>query len=181
MKVIVINGSGGAGKDLFVKLFQSFYPDTFNISMIDAVKHMAIDFGWDKDKDEAGRRFLSDLKDVWERYNDGPYEAITWRIEQIQLLYNLRNKDTKSLIIFVHAREPKDIERLVSDYNAYTILIRRPATDGRFHNHADANVTEWDYDFVYDNVGTVEEMKQDVQLIADYINELDFESKPKEA
>lgn len=71
-KVIVINGMGGVGKSTFVSLCHEIDPMVIETSTVDFVKEIALQAGWDGIKDEAGRRFLSDLKDAMERYKDIP-------------------------------------------------------------------------------------------------------------
>lgn len=180
MKIVVINGEGGSGKDTFVRIYQQIYGNTANMSMIDAVKTVARSFDWHDEKDAKARKFLSDLKDAWEEYNDGPYKTMQWRIKLRQDMENFKNKNDDNLTIFIHAREPHDIKRFVEDYNAFTILIKRPETDGQFLNHADANVNNWDYDLVYENIGDYETFTRDIREIANYIDGLKFNSNPKE-
>lgn len=171
MKIIVINGYARSGKDEFVKTCQKIRPNIIhNISMIDAVKSQAHYFDWHGEKTDEARRFLSDLKDAWERYNDGPYDTIKWRIDAIKHLTQLKNHSTDDLIIFVHAREPDDIERFVKDYNAFTILIRRPGVECTHGNHADDCVEEWGYDMIYDNEGNLEDMEVEARMILNYID-----------
>lgn len=171
MKIVVLNGFPRSGKTTFAKTCQHIRPGKIhNISIIDAVKTQARSFGWHGDKDEKGRRFLSDLKDAWERYNDGPYDTIKWRIEAIKNLEEMKNQSSDELIIFVDAREPDDIEKFVKDYNAFTLLIRRPSTDVSFSNHADSNVLDWGYDMIYDNEGNLEDMEVEARMILNYID-----------
>lgn len=171
MKIVLINGSGGVGKDSFVKTCQRIRPNAIhNISMIDAVKSQARYFDWHGEKTDEARRFLSDLKDAWERYNDGPYDTIKWRIDAIKHLTQLKSHSTDDLIIFVHAREPNDIERFVKDYNAFTLLIRRPSVERAHGNHADDCVEEWGYDMIYDNIGSLEDMEEEARMILNYID-----------
>lgn len=163
---------GGVGKDTFVKTCQRIRPHKiYNASMIDAVKREAKSFGWHNEKDDKARRFLSDLKDAWERYNDGPYELIKYRIELIERTEFMRYQTTEDIIIFVHVREPNDIERLVNDYNAFTLLIRRPSVERTHGNHADDCVEDWGYDMIYDNEGSLDDMEEEARMILNYIDE----------
>lgn len=171
MKIVVINGSGGVGKDEFVKTCQRIRPNAIrNISIIGAVKTQARYFDWHGEKTDKARRFLSDLKDAWERYNDGPYDIIKWRIDAIKNLTQLKSHSTDNLIIFVHAREPNDIERFVKDYNAFTLLIRRPNVERTHGNHADDCVEEWTYDMIYENTGSLEDMEEEARMVLNYID-----------
>ena len=172
MKVVVINGSGGAGKDLLVSNCKKVKPNQiYNISMIDAVKTAASAFDWNRsDKSDKARKFLSSLKDAWAEFNDGPYETIKWRIQTINNLELMKNHTTDGVIIFVHAREPQDIERLVKDYNAFTLLVRRPSINHVYGNHADDEVENWNYDMIYDNIGSLEDAEFETRMILNYID-----------
>lgn len=181
MRVVIINGFPKSGKDEFVKMCQKIRPNKIhNVSLIDAVKAQARTFGWSGDKDDKGRKFLSDLKDAWEEYNDGPYDAIKWRIKTIQSLAEMRNESSDDTIVFIHAREPYDIERFVKDFNAFTILIKRPEVGPVLNNHADTNVENWNYDLIYNNNGDLIDMEFEARMILSYIDNLKDYEVPEE-
>ena len=169
MKIIVINGEARVGKDTFVHFCSQIEPYTvYNISIIDAVKTAAIGFDWSQqDKSEKARRFLSDLKDAWERFDDGPYQTMKWRIDLIKQSQRMRNEMDRT-IVFIHSREPHDIERFVKDYNAVTLLIRREAVEGPHDNHADSEVYDWEYDWVIEN-NNLEDFKESAHLFVEEI------------
>ena len=161
MKIIIINGQGGAGKDSFVKFCQKHndYCKIFNYSTIDFVKDVARKCGWDGRKTQRARKFLSDLKDLISEYNDAPYCNVVTRIKNTLYHYNINDKSTENLIFFIHSREPQDIERWVKDFQARTLLIHR--FDGKvFQNHADRDVYTIDYDYIIKNDGTLEELEE---------------------
>ena len=59
-KVIIINGTGGSGKDTFVE-FCSEFKNVMNISSVDKVKEAAsILVGWNGEKDEKSMKLLVD-------------------------------------------------------------------------------------------------------------------------
>ena len=75
-KVFVINGEAGCGKDTFVSLCQDAIVEEgfsssriVNVSMVDKIKEIAIMCGWDGKKTPESRKFLSDLKDLCDDYN----------------------------------------------------------------------------------------------------------------
>lgn len=161
MRIVVINGQGGCGKDTFIKLCQKHHPNVFSTSMIDSTKEIAKQMGWKGGKGLKDRKFLSDLKDISGKYNDFPF---TYVKETIGLLENFFGKLSAELIVFVHAREPEDINRWVDEYNAVTLLIRRPAIEGNYGNHADDDVFEIDYDYTFWNDSTVEDLEDKAKL-----------------
>jgi len=174
VQIVVINGVGGSGKDTFVDACQKIDKDIYNLSMIDYVKQTASQLGWNGEKDDKGRRFLCDLKGALENFDDSPYKSIQWSIKQIMNSDILNYTDEKnSCIIFIHAREARDIERLVKDYNAFTVLIRRPAVEHShtFTNHADLDVLSYHpYDYIYWNIGTVNKIEKDVKDFLEIVN-----------
>ena len=60
-QIVIINGTGGCGKDTFVS-FVSKYKRVYNFSSIDKVKEIAKLIGWNGGKTDKDRKFLSDLK-----------------------------------------------------------------------------------------------------------------------
>lgn len=153
MKVVVINGAGGVGKDSFVKLCQSnFNYKIENISTVDKVKEFAKQMGWNGEKTEESRHFLSDLKDLWTKYYDGPMMDVTKKV--------IFCKMTGYDVVFIHCREPKEIQRLKERFNADTLLIKRDTIEKIESNHADAEVENFSYDYVIENNGTIEDLKQ---------------------
>ena len=105
-QVYIINGAAGVGKDTFVEIAKHHFfiktgLPTYNISSVDNVKAAAKILGWDGQKDEKGRKFLSDLKDLSSWNYEGPYKYMSDEVE---------SKDKG--FFFLHIREP--MERLLS-------------------------------------------------------------------
>ena len=61
--VIVVNGSGGVGKDTLCNFVGEKYASE-SVSSIDPIKKLAAECGWDGGKDDKSRRFLAELKRV---------------------------------------------------------------------------------------------------------------------
>lgn len=160
MKIIIINGQGGSGKDTFVNFCKAKYENAvFSISTIDVIKEMAKTVGWNGEKDDKSRKFLSDLKDACTAYRDIPFNNIINTINNILYIYKFYNNPTKDLIIFIHCREPEEIRKIKKALNAKTILIIRPEQEKKFGNHADDKVFDFDYDYIYFNNQGLDEMK----------------------
>ena len=113
--VIVINGSGGVGKDTLCELAAEHYK-VKNVSSITPIKEIAALCGWDGKKDDKSRKFLSDLKRLCVEYNDYP---TVWAREQYEDF-----KTGCEEIMFVHIREPEEIAKFVKATNgeAKTLL-----------------------------------------------------------
>ena len=140
--IVVINGTGGSGKDTFVD-FCSKYCETFNFSSITKIKEIAKLMGWTGSKTEKDRKFLADLKSLSTNYNDMPYNTIRSAIDDFY--------KSNALIMFIHVREPEEIAKIVSDFEAVTLLIKRKNYKLITSNSSDANVENYNYDYVIEN------------------------------
>lgn len=156
--IVIINGSAGVGKDTFVEQvryqFISYpsYPAVVNYSSVDWIKQIAKSMGWIGDKSEKSRKFLSDLKDLSTWYNDMPFFLMKQKVLDFK-------KDKHLKILFLHIREPEEIKKAVEEFGAKTLLIRNNRVEQVISNQADAGVYSYDYDYVVDNDGTIEELK----------------------
>ncbi len=148
--IVVINGTGGCGKDIFIKLI-SKYKKVYNFSSIDKVKEIARIIGWDGTKDEKSRKFLSDLKNLTKEYNDMPYNCTKEAIEEF------KNSDCE--IMFIHIREPEEIKRIVDTFGAKTLFIKRENLNEITSNSSDGRVSKYKYDYSILNT-TLEEYEK---------------------
>lgn len=161
--VVVINGAGTSGKDTFIDKFYEVCEEAggkyvpLRFSSVDIVKTSAKLIGWDGEKDNKGRRFLSDLKDAMTRYNDAPFKYMENKVK----FYSDFSKDTHShYVLFFHVREPQEIQRMVESFNAVSLLVVRDnVLIDSFTNHADKNVYRYDYDYIVHNNGTFDDLK----------------------
>ena len=134
-QVFIINGSGGVGKDTVCSAAAQSWK-VQNISSITPILQVAKAAGWDGTKTPAARRFLSQLKVFAE--NDAE-------------------------LLFVHIREPEEIERFrqTAGVNCKTILVRRPTLEqarGQLGNRSDDGVAAYAYDAEFLNDGSLEEL-----------------------
>lgn len=154
-QIFIINGSGRVGKDTFCNLIRDYSGhDTYIISSVDDIKKKAKLMGWDGiSKTEKDRKFLSDLKDLCTWYNDAPYDYIRQQIMYFEAT-------PKSEIMFIHIREPKEIEKIKQKYPYIkTILITNKNVPHITSNEADAGVFDYHYDYVIRNDGSLDELK----------------------
>ena len=182
-KIIIINGSGGVGKDAFARrvieeslklakrtgytteqinngqicnyvIDPEVYYRSNNISTIDCVKNIAKMFNWDGGKSEKDRKMLSDLKDLLTRYNDFPFKCIvTYIADWLRYDKSRANDMYNHSFLFVHCREPKEIERLKNQFpnDTFTLLVQNPKIVRIISNHADKEVENYNYDFTVIN------------------------------
>ena len=168
--VVIINGAGGAGKDTIVNVVARHYKVT-NRSSIDPIKEAAKicgvdppEFKWDQ-----GRKLLSDLKMLFSEYNDYPMRYMLGRFAQFM--------QGDSEVLFMHVREPDEIEKLrreikrltrepsyflrvTPDVRVCTLLIRGRESR-EFGNIADDGVEDYSYDYTYENSGKLENLEND--------------------
>lgn len=149
-EIIIINGSGGVGKDTFVEFCQE-YCKIKNISSVDKVKEAArVLTGWDGTKDEKSRKLLVDLKQLGIEYNDAPFKYIVDSANEF--------KKTDEELMFVHIREISEIEKVKKATNAKTLLVTNKNVAPITSNESDKNVMNYQYDFYIRNDGTLEEL-----------------------
>ena len=181
MKIICINGQGGVGKDSFVFFCGSPFSGIYNYSMIDGVKNIATLIGWDGGKGLKDRKFLSDLKDLVDDYNDYSFRNVLDHLKftffgHMDKLNKEREADDEEPVCFIHAREPKDIERWRNSCGARAVLIRRFDTEGEYGNHADDHVFDCEYDYYIYNNGTLEDLREAAHKFIEEIRKEDWES-----
>lgn len=143
--VIIINGTGGAGKDTLCSLAEKHYK-VKNISAITPIKDIARNCGWSGEKDAKSRKFLSDLKKVVIEYNDFP----------TKYLYSEYKKfvESEDKILFVHIREKEEIEKFKTlvTLRCITLLVDRQTLSAeKWGNTSDDEVKNYKYDFYFNN------------------------------
>ena len=165
IKVVVINGVPRSGKDMFVNFCLGELGILGNaISTVDYVKDVARALGWNGEKTPENRRFLSDLKDALTRWDDIPYKKVMDIKEAMELEFTL-SEIKEDGYLFVHCREPKEIQKFVDRNNAITVLLRRRAVESVVQsNKSDNNVFNFSYDFEIDNEGSLEELRTTAKL-----------------
>lgn len=191
-QVFIINGSGGVGKDTFIEMIPTFelFDKDFDknedcsmwirnleirsYSSVDKVKEIARAIGWDGEKTERNRKFLSDLKLLTTEYNDMPLNDMKKYAKDFMSYKGSFDNDINR-ILFLHIREPEEIARAVNEfkeYNAKTILVKRDCVKHITSNMADENVFNYDYDIVIDNSGTAEELAEKAKcFLYDFLND----------
>lgn len=172
MKIICVNGYARSGKDTFCNMAFFNRGLVYYYSTIDEVKKFAKILGWDGKKDEKGRKLLSDLKDCLTEYNDLPNKYVLAQIKRkLSIII-----DPDNSIFLVQMREPKEIKQWCKNYNAKSLLIRRPAIEKKWGNHADDGVLTNEYDYTIYNDSTIEDLKEKTIDFIDKVRKEDWES-----
>lgn len=193
-QVFIINGSGGVGKDSFVKfvgkamdifiscseghdreIIQDWftpcgcgvdpYDFVWNYSSVHKVKEIANHYGhWTGGKTEKDRKFLSDMKLLFTDYCDMPFESMKEVVKEFR-------DDPDSMILFLHIREPKEIERAKREFDAKTVLIVRDSVEQIHSNMADDGVYNYDYDIIISNNGDKRRLYEEAyKFVRNFIN-----------
>lgn len=162
MKIVVINGFPGAGKDEFCELCAKHMTWCNSASTVDFVKEIAGKCGWNGKKDSKSREFLSNLKDVLTAYNDLPYKKVEAAARVFADDVEYYGFDPDNAVFFIHCREPQEIDKIVERMGAITLYIQRDIAEQALQsNHADADVAKYTYDYKIYNNGTLEELEQE--------------------
>lgn len=172
LKVVIVNGKPGVGKTLVEQLAAEILGQAFceQRSTVDKVKEIAYKIGWDGIKNLRSRKLLSDLKDICTEYNDMPVNDILNYLKQWENDLRYYGVENHPHIFFIDDREPEHIKRLKSLLDATTLLIRRPGDEEiETSNHADENVFNYDYDWVINNNGTINDLHGEVERFINWL------------
>ena len=161
MKYFIINGRPRSGKDTFVNFcLEELGAFGKLISTVDFVKEIAARCGWDKTKTPKNRKFLSDLKDLLTNWGDVPYKKTLQEIDMFKFDLDYWDVSDKG-VVFIMCREPKEIDRFERELNAKSVLIQRASVEfEQQSNHADSEVLNHKYDYIIENNGTIDELKE---------------------
>lgn len=159
-KVYVVNGEN----ETFINFLSKYIP-TLKCSIVDLPKEAAKVFGWDGGKTEKDRRFLSDIMELSTKYNDAPFKDV------LSLVTDFKNsKDfVEYEVLIIDMQDPKDIARAVETFGAETILVRNPNAIKIKSNHADRDVENYEYDYIIENNGTLEQLDSVARRFVDEI------------
>lgn len=154
MKVVIVNGRGGAGKDAFCHLCSEITGlKCMTYSTITRIKYIARQLGWNDSKDDKGRKFLSDLKAVSNSYSDYLFQCACDDIGATDAINGIE-------VVFVMCREPKEIEKFKEKFNATTILIKNKRLEQKVYgNNSDDKVDNYTYDYYIHNDGSMDELR----------------------
>ena len=160
--VFIVNGKPRAGKDTFAMILNR-YMDVYKYSAVTKVKEIATLCGWDGQKEERDRKFLHELKMLTSEYSDMSHQDVVNEINKY------RNGEIEADVFVVDVREPEDIKRLVEEVGAITVFIENNNVPAITSNAADANVENFEYDFVIPNNGTMKEFEDEIKLFMEFL------------
>lgn len=155
--MIVINGLSNSGKDTFCE-FCGDYIYTKSFSTVDIVRKASSLFGLSDTKNNVEHRnFMGELKQLVNKYNDHSFEYIKKQYNSFKEHTNYLLEDNE-FFIFVHSREIEEIERFKKEFGAISILVKNPSIPENPNNIPDKNVMSYNYDYIIENDGTLEDL-----------------------
>ena len=160
--VFIVNGKPRAGKDTFAEILNR-YMKVYKYSAVTKVKEIATLCGWDGQKEERDRKFLHELKMLTTEYSDMSYQDVVNEINKY------RNGEIRADVFVVDVREPEEIKRLVEEVGAITVFIENDNVPAITSNAADANVENFEYDFVIPNNGTLKEFEDEIKIFMEFL------------
>ena len=162
-KVIIVNGSGGVGKTTFETMIAGHLP-AYKYSSIDIVKDMTEVCGINRnDKDEDTRKLWSDIKKLLIAYDDIPYKDVA------KVIDDFNNDDMPHELLLIDIREPEEIERAKYEFNAITVLVVNNNVKHIISNASDRRVFDFEYDFVIDNSGDLNNLEEEVKRFIEWL------------
>ena len=151
-KVIIINGSSGTGKDKFVEfLNKNTTCRVFNHSTVDKIRDL---FKCSKcERDELKRKLMCGIKKLLVEYDNIPFKEMIDQYEN----YNYFFKD--EFVMFIHCREPDEIQQFVDHFEDCTTLLMKRKRLYIPDNSSDMNVNNFKYDYIIYNDGTLKDLE----------------------
>lgn len=72
-------------------------------------------------------------------------------------------------LLFIHIREPKEIERIVKNFGAITVLVRRANNQQEVSNDSDKYAETYNYDFILNNNSDLDALDAKAKGFVDYL------------
>jgi hypothetical protein len=158
--LIILNGYPRSGKDSFIDFCMDNLEDkgvsSSKHSTIDTVKRIAKEMGWNGEKTPEMRNFLSEMKDLYTKYFDGP-------------LNEIKRETMRVNVLFTCMREPDEIEKtkkwaISQGINCIRVLVRGDNEERNHGSHSDQKVLDAEYDSVVSNYYDLEYLKETAEI-----------------
>lgn len=159
--VLIFNGSPRSGKSTVQSIIK-LKTKAISYSSIDCVKNIYEKyFGWNGEKTEESRKFLSDMKHFLVAETNIIDQALTEK-------YNEFMKSDSS-ILMIDIREPEEIAKYAKKFNAVTVLVTNPRAPHVVSNTSDKNVFFYSYDVKIVNDGSLLDLES---LVEEFLKDL---------
>lgn len=168
-KIIITNGTGGAGKDTFCNMVTSLLLTknltVLKTSYVDDTRDMLKEwFGIDTSaKTDKDRQLLASINKALEVYDDVPFKSCCNIINDMFCDFKSSDpyeeypwsKDSEFDVIFLDVRDPAVIDKFKNTYNNIcTVLIDNGKTNTA--TTEDTNVRNYKYDYIIANTGSLD-------------------------
>lgn len=153
MKVVLLIGKAGVGKDESYKCIKELYPIAERYAFADYLKTIAYEVGWDGRKDERGRKLLQGIGQTVRAYKEG-----FWALKVAKAIEH----DMPNIAVITDCRFPNEI-RIIKDYfrDVTTIRIIRDVSEmSDISEHA---LDDFTADFTINNNGMVSDLKRSLK------------------
>lgn len=172
--IVIINGPAGAGKDTLIDEYSKRTRNSvYNYSTIDYFKEVAKrDFGWNEEKNEKGRKLLSEIKRIAVEYNNLPTEITMKKVNQF---YDMEYQN--NAIMFIHVREKEETDKLIKRLTNEGFLVTSVYVyttreiDKFYNNDSDSYASDFrnglnDYKCFITN----DDLDESVERLSEFIN-----------
>lgn len=168
MHVIGIAGALGSGKSTLARIILQSFPSGRIIPFAFPLKKAAVDLGWNGKKDENGRRLLQLLgTEVGRECIDENIWVNKWEMARSE------SKGYCDIIIADDMRFPNEMDH-VQYLRGITINVEGRdsyETLEQMHHASETGLVDRDdFNFVFDNAGTIDDMQIFAKTVVDYLN-----------
>lgn len=155
MRVILLIGKAGVGKDESYKCIKELYPIAERYAFADYLKTISYEVGWDGRKDERGRKLLQGIGQTIRAYKEG-----FWALKVVKAIEH----DMPNIAVVTDCRFPNEIQ-IIKDYfrDVTTIRIIRDVSEmSDISEHA---LDDYTPDFEIMNNGTVADLERSLKEV----------------
>ena len=157
MKVVLLIGKAGVGKDESYKCIKELYPIAERYAFADYLKTIAYEVGWDGRKDERGRKLLQGIGQTVRAYKEG-----FWALKVAKAIEH----DMPNLAVVTDCRFPNEIQ-IIKDYFRGVTTIRIIRDVSEMSDISEHALDDYEPDFTICNNGTVADLKRSLEEILD--------------
>ena len=153
MRVILLIGKAGVGKDESYKCIKELYPTAERYAFADRLKNFAYEMGWDGRKDERGRKLLQGIGQTVRAYKEG-----FWALKVAKAIEN----DMPDIAVITDCRFPNEIQ-IIKDYFRGVTTIRIIRDISEMSDISEHALDDYTPDFEVVNNGTIIDLKDSLK------------------
>jgi dephospho-CoA kinase len=164
MKVILLIGKAGVGKDESYKCIRNLYPTAERYAFADRLKVFAYEMGWDGRKDERGRKLLQGIGNTVREYKEG-----FWALNVV----NIIKQEMPNIAVITDCRFPNEIQIMKDHFrDVTTIKIVRDVDEmDDISEHA---LDDYKPNYTVSNDGTIADLQNSLKDVLERrFNEID--------